>query len=176
MLSMFKPTWMLESAYHLRAENVKARGYKAILTDLDNTLIAWNDKHLTERALVWIDGLQSNDIPVIVISNNTKNRVHLATQQLDSPVIASAKKPFKFGLKRALRLVGVPKSEVLLVGDQMITDVIGANRIGIDVALVKPLVQSDAWNTKLNRYIESKILNYLMKKNPEMKWSQSLYE
>ena len=53
---------------------------------------------------------------------------------------------------------------------------IGANRMGIDVSLVKPIVESDAWNTKLNRYIESKILNYLMKKNPEMKWSQSLHE
>lgn len=176
MLSIFKPTWMLESAYHLQPDNLKARGYKAILTDLDNTLIAWDDKHLTERALVWIDDLQSSDIPVIVISNNTKGRVHVATQQLDSPVIASAKKPFKFGLKQALNLVDVPKSKILLVGDQMITDVIGANRMGIDVALVKPLVESDAWNTKLNRYIESKILNYLMKKNPEMKWSQSLHE
>ena len=56
------------------------------------------------------------------------------------------------------------------------TDVLSANRFGVKSVLVKPILASDAWNTKFNRFIELKVMNGLMKSNPEMKWGDSLDE
>lgn len=176
MLGVCKPTWMVESVYHITAKSLIQRGYKAVLTDLDNTLIAWDDQTLTSRTYQWLRELEAHHIPVVIVSNNTKKRVYGATAQLKSPVVASAQKPFRKGLKKAVHLTGCEREHILLIGDQVLTDVIGANRIGIDVALVKPLVSSDAWMTRLNRKVEASILTYLMTHHPEMKWRNALHD
>ena len=70
MLNQFKPTWMIESIYNLTPDELKANGIKAILTDLDNTLIAWNNPSGTRELHQWLQQMAANQIPVIVVSNN----------------------------------------------------------------------------------------------------------
>lgn len=61
-----------------------------------------------------------------------------------------------------------------MVGDQLLTDILGANRAGLRTILVRPIVQSDAWNTSINRFFERFIMRHLLNKNPDMKWRNEL--
>lgn len=176
MLNSFKPTWMVESIYQITPEQLKNAGIKAVLTDLDNTLIAWNNPEATEETIEWIKLMKENDIEVIILSNNTRKRVGKVASLLDLEFVPNALKPFQRGFNKALVEFELDKSEVMMVGDQIITDIKGANHAGIRSVLVKPILDSDAWNTRLNRFVELKIMNYLIEKDPDMKWRGSLHD
>lgn len=176
MLKSFKPTWMVESIYQISPEQLRQENIKAVLTDLDNTLIAWNNPQATEETIEWIELMKENNIKVIILSNNTRKRVGKVASILELEFVPNAVKPFQRGFNKALKEFGLKKDEVLMVGDQIITDIKGANHAGIASVLVKPILDSDAWNTRLNRFVELKIMNYLIKKNPDMKWRGSLHD
>lgn len=176
MLKSFKPTWMVESIYHITPEQLRKENIKAVLTDLDNTLIAWNNPEATEETIQWIQLMKDNDIKVVILSNNTAARVEKVAKILDVDFIPSALKPFQRGFKKALKNYSYSKDEWLMVGDQIITDIKGSNHAGLKSVLVKPIMDSDAWNTRFNRFMELKIMNYLIKHDPEMNWRDGLYE
>ncbi len=174
MFSMFKPTWMLEAVYLITPEQLKKIGVKAVLTDLDNTLIAWNDPDGSAELINWIKQMKEAEIPVVVISNNKESRIERVVSRLGLTFISRAMKPFKRGFKKAEKELGLSKEELLMVGDQLLTDIRGANGAGIRTVLVKPIVETDAWNTRINRWLERFVKNYLVKQYPEMKWRQNL--
>lgn len=175
MLSSFKPTWMVESIYQITPEQLKRENIKAVLTDLDNTLIAWNNPEATEETIAWIKLMKKNDIKVVILSNNSRKRVKKIASILELDFIPRALKPLTRGFKKALKDYPYSEEEWLMVGDQVITDIRGANKAGIRTVLVKPILDSDAWNTRLNRFVELKIMNYLIKKDPEMKWRDTIH-
>ena len=165
MFKRFIPTWKIESIYDLTPQEVKNHGIKAILTDLDNTLIAWNNP----------DGTPEESIPVIVVSNNNHRRIKRAVERFELPFVSRALKPFVRGINIAKKRYNLKSDEVVLVGDQLMTDIAAANNAGIRSILVKPLVKSDAWNTKPNRMLEKIIKNNLIKNNKmEKSWRHSL--
>lgn len=176
MLSLFKPTYMIESVYNISPQELIDRGKKVVFADLDNTLIAWNHPEATIELIEWIKLLKENDIQVIVLSNNNEARVKKAVENIGVIHIPAAFKPRRKGFQKAFEAVDQPKENIIMVGDQVITDIVGANRFKIDSILVKPILSSDAWNTKFNRFIEYNILKLLVKYNPEMEWSKSLDE
>lgn len=176
MFELFKPTYMVESIYNITPQELKKRNKKVVFTDLDNTLIAWNNPSATDELIDWIKLLRNNHIEVIILSNNNENRVHKAVENLDVHHIPGAFKPRRKGFRKAFERVNVPKDNIIMVGDQVITDIIGANRFKIDSVLVKPILDSDAWNTKFNRFVEYQILKKMVKHNPNMEWSHSLDE
>ncbi|WP_028273808.1 YqeG family HAD IIIA-type phosphatase [Atopococcus tabaci] len=176
MLERFKPTYMVESIYQITPGQLKKHGVSAVLTDLDNTLIAWDSPKGTEETLRWIQTMQEHNIPVVVLSNNRRERVGAIARVLGLEFVPRAMKPLQKGFKQAQSLLGFPKEELLMVGDQIMTDITGANKAGIRSVLVKPIVDSDAWNTRMNRFVELKIMNELIKHDPEMKWRASLDE
>lgn len=176
MLKSFKPTWMVNSIYSITPAQLEKNNIKAVVTDLDNTLIAWNDPAATEESILWIKEMKQAGIPVIVLSNNSKERVKVVADVLELDYIPRGLKPFRRGLRKAQEILQLPKEEILMVGDQIMTDVLSANRFGVKSVLVKPILASDAWNTKLNRLIELKVMNALIQSNPDMKWGDSLNE
>lgn len=174
MFLKYKPTWMIEAIYDITPEQLKAQGIEAVLTDLDNTLIAWNNPDGTEELLLWIEEMKNAGIPVVVISNNKAVRIERVVNQLGLKYVQRAMKPLTKGFKEAQKLVDLPKDQILMVGDQIMTDIRGANAAGIQNVLVKPVVESDAWNTKFNRAMERRIMKYLWKKHPEMSWRKTI--
>ncbi len=174
MISVFKPTWMVNSVYSISPEQLKQHGIKAVFTDLDNTLIAWNNPDGTPELRQWMKSLADAGIPLIVISNNSYKRVKRATATLDLPFISRALKPLGFGIRRALRKLGLHQEEVVMVGDQLITDMVASNNAGVRSILVKPLIQSDAWNTKPNRFFEFFLKRQLKHKYPTLSWQEDL--
>ena len=174
MFSKYKPTWMVEAIYQITPEHCHSLGIKAILTDLDNTLIAWDNPDGTEELRHWLEGMQAAGIPVIVVSNNSHDRVSEALKFLNLEFIPRALKPFTRGINQGVKRLGLTKDEVIMVGDQIMTDIKAANSAGVKSVLVKPIVTTDAWNTKFNRFMERKIMKHLLANNPEMKWQGEL--
>lgn len=174
MFLSYKPTWMLDSIYGITPKECKENNIEAILTDLDNTLIAWDNPDGTPELLNWIKTMKNAGIPVIVVSNNKAERVERAVKHLGLDYIARAMKPLKKGFKEAEVKYNFPKDKLIMVGDQLMTDIKGANSAGIRTVLVKPIVQTDAWNTKFNRAMEKKIMTYLKKHHSDMKWRKTL--
>lgn len=174
MFLSYKPTWMVEAIYQITPEQLQKAGIKAVLTDLDNTLIAWNNPDGTEELRQWLAEMAAAGIPVIVVSNNNAERVRQAIAPLGLDFIARALKPFARGIKEACRNLQLQPSEVVMVGDQLMTDIKAAHSAGVRSILVKPVVATDAWNTRINRFFESKIIKHLQKNHPDMIWRGDL--
>lgn len=176
MLKWFKPTWMVESIYSITPNQLEKNNIKAVLTDLDNTLIAWNNPEATEESILWIERMKEAGIPIVIMSNNSGDRVSKVAELLSVEYIPRSMKPSRRGFHQALALLNLSKDEVLMIGDQVLTDILGANRFGVKNVLVKPLLDSDAWNTKFNRFLELRVMQLLRKTDPDMEWGDSLDE
>ena len=146
----YMPDFAVEAVYDLTVPSLQAQGIKAVLVDLDNTLIAWNNPDGTPEMKQWLHDLRDAGIRIIVVSNNTKKRVQRAVE--------------KFGIDRAMKEFHYEKSEVVMVGDQLMTDIRAAHRAGIRSILVKPLVQHDSIKTQINRARERHVMRKITEK------------
>ena len=146
----YMPDFAVEAVYDLRVPSLQAHGIKAVLVDLDNTLIAWNNPDGTSEMKQWLHDLRDAGIRIIVVSNNTKKRVQRAVE--------------KFGIDRAMKEFHYEKNEVVMVGDQLMTDIRAAHRAGIRSILVKPLVQHDSIKTQINRARERRVMRKITEK------------
>ncbi|PCR99613.1 YqeG family HAD IIIA-type phosphatase [Lactococcus fujiensis] len=170
----YKPDYMIEAVYQLDAERLKDLGIKAVMVDLDNTLIAWNNPDGTPELLAWLEEMRRNDVKVIVVSNNKRERVARAVEKFGVDYIWRAMKPFALGINKALKQFGEKPEEVVMVGDQLMTDIRAAHRAGVRSILVKPLVSSDAWNTKFNRWRERRTWKKIIARDGDPVWKTKL--
>jgi len=170
MFLSYKPTWMVHAIYEITPEQLQKVGIKMVLTDLDNTLIAWNNPDGTKELHDCLKMMEAADIPVVVVSNNSSERVGRALAQLDLPYVARALKPFSRGIRQACKKFQLTNEEVVMVGDQLMTDIRAANGAGVRSILVRPVVKTDGWKTRFNRFFEQFIMKYLVRKHKDMKW------
>lgn len=176
MLELFKPTWMVNSIYSITVEELKENGIHAVLIDLDNTLIAWNELEATKDSIHWMKQLKKAGIPVMILSNNSDERIRTVAETLNIGYVPRSLKPTVRAFKIAERELKIPVGEMVMVGDQLITDILGANRYGLRSILVKPILASDAKVTKFNRFLELKIMKALIKLDSQMEWEDTLNE
>lgn len=162
------PKLYLNSVKDISLELLKQYGLKGLILDVDNTLIDY-DKNMPEGISNWAENLKEKGILLCIVSNtNQKEKVEKVAKQLLIPYIYFAKKPCKGGLLRAKTLLGLENNEIAVVGDQILTDVLGANRCKMFSILVKPINEKDIFITKIKRPIEQKIIaNYQKKKGEE---------
>ncbi|MCT2537635.1 YqeG family HAD IIIA-type phosphatase [Aquibacillus koreensis] len=164
MLKLFLPNEHVKNVFEIKPEALKAKGVKGIITDLDNTLVAWNVKDATPEIIQWFKSMEKNDIKVTIISNNNEERVKLFSEPLETPFVFAARKPLGRAFRKAVKQMKLKKEEVVVIGDQLLTDVLGGNRSGLHTILVVPIVQTDGKITRINRQIERRILNWMRKK------------
>ena len=94
----YRPTFVVEAVYDLRADDLLRRGIHAVLVDLDNTLIAWNNPDGTPEVRAWLDEMTMADISVVVVSNNKHSRVNRAVSRFGVDFVSRAMKPFTRGI------------------------------------------------------------------------------
>lgn len=169
VLNRFIPNEYVKSIFEIHPQVLKSQGIKGIITDLDNTLVPWNIKEPTDEIRNWIDEMEDNGIQVTVISNNNQMRVKTFSEPIEVPYVANARKPLGRSFKQATKEMNLKREEVVVIGDQLLTDILGGNRAGYYTILVVPIVKSDAAITKFNRKIERKILHRLRRKG-KLKW------
>ncbi|MFX3624471.1 MAG: YqeG family HAD IIIA-type phosphatase [Ectobacillus sp.] len=171
MLKLFLPNEYVKNVYQITPASLKERGVKGIITDLDNTLIEWDRPSATPELEEWFKSMQQNGIKVTVVSNNNEKRVKFFSDPLDIPFIHKARKPMGRAFRKALRAMDLRPNEVVVIGDQLLTDVLGGNRLGLHTILVVPVAQSDGFVTRFNRKIERRIMNNL-KRQGLIQWEE----
>ncbi|GKT02520.1 YqeG family HAD IIIA-type phosphatase [Furfurilactobacillus sp. WILCCON 0119] len=174
MVSQFKPTWMVPAIYNVSPERLQQAGIKAILTDLDNTLIAWNNPDGTPQLQRWIEMMHKNDIRIVVVSNNNASRVSRAVSSLNLEFVSRSLKPLTRGIRQAQRQLNLTNDQVVMVGDQLLTDVWAANNAHVRSILVKPIIETDKWNTRPNRFLEQFVIRRLHKVYPTLTWQEDI--
>ena len=171
MYKYFLPDEFVKDIFQILPEALKARGIKGIITDLDNTLVAWDRPDATPEIILWMKTMQETGINVTIVSNNNEMRVKAFCEPLGISFINDARKPIRKPFQKALSTMKLRKEEVVVIGDQLLTDILGGNRSGLHTILVVPVASSDAAITKFNRKIERKIMAGL-KRRGLIKWEE----
>ncbi|RZI49933.1 YqeG family HAD IIIA-type phosphatase [Lactococcus kimchii] len=170
----YKPDFLVEAVYQLHPQRLKDLGIRTVMVDLDNTLIAWNNPDGTPELLAWLSEMRENGLKVIVVSNNKRERVARAVEKFGVEYIWRALKPFSWGIKKALKRFDERPENAVMVGDQLMTDVRAAHRAGVRSILVKPLVESDAWSTQVNRWRERRVWKKIIARDGAPIWKKGL--
>ncbi|GIN60381.1 hypothetical protein J27TS8_03740 [Robertmurraya siralis] len=164
MLKIFLPDQHVKSIFQITPEKLKEQGIKGIITDLDNTLVEWDRPNATPKLTEWFEMMRKEDIRITIVSNNNRERVQAFSDPLNIPFIFQARKPLVRAFHKAVQNMGLRKEETVVIGDQLLTDVLGGNRGGFHTILVVPVASTDGFWTKFNRMIERRILNWFRKK------------
>lgn len=164
LLKKFLPNDHVKSIFEITPDYLKSKGIKGIITDLDNTLVAWDQKDATPEIAEWFKTLQQNGIKVTIMSNNSEERVSTFSKPLNIPFISKARKPLRKAFNRAKKALNLKDDEIVVIGDQLLTDIFGGNRANLHTILVVPIVQTDGFVTRFNRKVERRILKYFKRK------------
>ncbi|PLT34625.1 YqeG family HAD IIIA-type phosphatase [Bacillus sp. V5-8f] len=164
MLKKFLPSEHVKSIFDITPENLKKKGIKGIITDLDNTLVEWDRPNATPQLIKWFDNMRDHGILVTIVSNNNEQRVTIFSDPLKIPFIFQARKPMGKAFRKAIRNMGLKREETVVIGDQLLTDVFGGNRNGFHTILVVPVARTDGFITKFNRMVERRILTFFKQK------------
>jgi len=157
LLAILKPGFRFTSILEITPKDIKASGAKAAFLDADNTLALHDSQEPFPGVPEWIRKTVESGIPVIIISNNSKERVAPFAARLGVPYIEKSAKPLPKGFLRACRHLGIKPAEAAVIGDQIFTDVVGGNLIGAKVFLTEPLGPETDKFIKIKRKIEKYI-------------------
>lgn len=153
-MSIFKPTAIKNRVTDLTPAFLKRLGVNTILLDVDNTIASYTSHEPIEGAVDWARGMVEEGFRVIIVSNNFKKRVEPFAARFGLRCISFAIKPLPFGYLRAKKLLGAACRECVVIGDQIFTDVIGANLCGMKSVLLSPIALEDGITFKMRRYCE----------------------
>lgn len=153
-----------ENIYKVNYNLLKSKGLKCLLFDLDNTILPFNEKIVSEEAKELFEKLKE-DFHIIIFSNSPKRRVEGIAKQLELEFVASALKPFPKKMLEVMKKYKLTENEIAIIGDQLLTDIKLGNTIGITTVLVKPMSKYDSLFSKLARIKEKKIFKKLRQKN-----------
>ena len=166
MFKMFFPDAYLESVHAIDFKGFKEKGYKAILFDIDNTLVC-HGAPATPEIITFFEELREMGYQAMVMSNNKEPRVKSFAEAVGNiGYVYKAAKPAKRSYLHCMKKMGTDISNTLFVGDQLFTDVWGAKRCGIFSILVKPINPKEEIQIVLKRYLE-RIVLYFYKKERE---------
>ena len=164
MIEKFYPCEYVKSVFDIEFKKLYDSGIKAVIFDIDNTLV-FQDEDSTKETERLFSALHKLGLKTMILSNNNEERVRRFLRNIDSPYICKAYKPFRKGYLKALERLGVKKEEAVFVGDQLFTDILGANRCGIRSILVRYIEKSGS-KPQLRRKFEKAILRSYLKKHP----------
>jgi len=134
------PKLIAKDIFQITPEKLREKGVTLLLVDLDNTLIPYAETLPTERTLHWMHNLKAAGVELYLISNNHSDaRVKRYAEACDIPYVSRAGKPNPRTLRAAMAEKGKTPSETALMGDQVFTDGLAANRAGALSIVVRPL-------------------------------------
>ena len=162
----FVPDYRFERFDKATAEFLLSKGVRGIILDIDNTLEPYENPVPGPHVLAWLRSLADVGIKSAIVSNNGKERVELFNKEIGMPAYYKSGKPFKKKLLMAMADMGTDKSNTILMGDQVFTDVWGAHNAGIPAILVPPIKDKRDLFTRFKRLLEKPFLKkYERRKN-----------
>ncbi len=155
-MEIFKPRMYQKDLFSIDYNKLKEKGYKLLIFDLDNTLASPNDKKCPKKVREFLNKLKTN-FTIVVSSNSRKKRVSKFLENTNLDYIYFSLKPTLRCIRKIKKKYKIDYKEMVIIGDQVMTDIITGNRKGLLTILVDPLSE-DLKITSLNRKIE-KIIN-----------------
>lgn len=159
----YVPDIYRKSIYAIDYNKLKANGIKCLLFDLDNTLVPYTEKAPSKKVKDLFKKLHDLGFVVLIFSNSGKKRLTPFKEQLNVEYCSRCWKPSPKKFLAVLHDYKYSESEVAIIGDQILTDVIGGNNVGITTILVNPISKKDMWATKFNRLREKHVVKKLSK-------------
>lgn len=166
-MRLFTPCYYIRRFDALRVEFLKEKGIKLLICDIDNTLVAHDEALPSEEAKAFLKSICDAGIEVIFISNNNEARVSKFANEVKLPYYSMSLKPLPITYLKALKAYPYDKKQIAVLGDQIMTDMIGANLMGFYTILCEKVVERDLSFTKFNRIFENLVFKYL-------KWTKKL--
>lgn len=163
MFADFTPDFEFESVYDVDFDKFLTHGKKGIIFDIDNTLVA-HDAPCNEKSDALLRQLIQMGYKLFILSNNKEERVKIFIPNVYVDYIAKADKPSGKNYEKALSAMGLKKEEVIAVGDQLLTDCMGAKKMGITFVKVGIISKKEPIHIKFKRFLE-KIIEIFTKGN-----------
>ena len=165
-IEMFRPSIIKKRLVNLTANELNEMGITTLLLDVDNTLSTHHSQTPLEGVVSWLDEMKKQGIGLFLVSNAKEKRVAPFAKQLGIGYFSLCKKPLPFGIIRAIKRLNVPKSSVMLCGDQLFTDMPAGRLAGIKTLLVEPAQLESGWTFRVRRRLEKPLLRrYHQKEN-----------
>lgn len=162
-----RPKVKLERVTDITIEILNKYGIKALILDVDNTLSTHHGQVLTDGLLEWLELMRKNGIKMTVLSNSKEKRLIPFAEKIGLDFISLGLKPLPFGYWRALKRLGTSKKETAIVGDQLFTDIIGGNCVGVTTVLLTPIKLESSFSFRFKRKIERFLIRKLKIVNTE---------
>lgn len=166
MLS-FLPNYIFPAITDVSAAFLQERNIKLLLLDFDNTMLPYTKNEPTQELLQWIEHMRAAGIVLCIVSNSHKPRVPEFSRRYGVACVTGAKKPRGKGIREALRRFDVPKEQTALIGDQIYTDVLGANLAGVTSVIVRSIHNHNFW-LKLRHVFEVPFLAMARKRRVKL--------
>ena len=162
-MNKFIPNMYSKDIFKINYQKLKDKNIKVLLFDFDNTIIEKGNNKLNKKTEYFLKKLKK-DFYIYIVSNSLNSKkLELICKPLDISYIGHARKPFKSGYKR-LKLDNIKNNNIAMIGDQLITDIWGANKMNYFSVLIDPITNNEHICTKVNRIFEKLI----MKKNKNL--------
>ncbi|MDR3541826.1 MAG: YqeG family HAD IIIA-type phosphatase [Desulfosporosinus sp.] len=164
MFEYFRPTRQAPSLDLISVEQLVQDGIRGLIIDLDNTMTPWNDVEVGPKVAEWFIKVKAAGIYACVVSNNKKRqRVAVVAERIGIPFVFRATKPRRRAFRAGMGLLGTGPKDTAVIGDQLFTDILGGNRLGLYTILVTPINDHEFVGTRVMRQIE-KVLIWMMKR------------
>lgn len=144
MLS-FLPACLFSSLTEISPQFLRARGIRLLLLDFDNTMLPYTSDEPSQALLDWLAQMREAGVALCIVSNSAKLRVQRFAERFGLACVTRAKKPFRKGIHEALRRFDACEAETALVGDQIFTDVLGANCANLTAIHVRSIYNHTVW-------------------------------
>ncbi len=169
LLRNFYPKYVFEKVEDIPYELIAKEGIKLILMDMDNTIIDSKGKY-SKDIKKWIKYMKSKNIKLYIVSNSFSEKVvKRIAKELGLRYFYKASKPSTKAFKKvSMEFPEINKSEILMIGDQLFTDIWGGNRFNIKTILVKRINKKEIFISRLKRPIEKVILSHYYKKEENL--------
>ncbi len=155
---IFRPTYVFNDITGITPQFLKRMHIQGIVLDVDNTLTTHNNPVPPQSSMDWLASVKNAGIKLIIVSNNKPPRIEPFAEVLQLDYVANGRKPLPFGINEAVRRLGFNKSDIAAIGDQIFTDIMGANLAGIRSCFVFPIEPETSLPFRFKRTIEKPLL------------------
>ncbi|MBQ9919816.1 MAG: YqeG family HAD IIIA-type phosphatase, partial [Clostridia bacterium] len=153
-----KPHLQLNRATDITGELLNKMNITCLILDVDNTLCLKKGKIILDGVMNWLEKMQNDGIKLIILSNAKPKRMEGIAKNFGLPFVGLGGKPLTFGYRRAAKRMGESIKNCAIVGDQLLTDILGGNLAGCKTILVCPVELESSFGFKIKRGIERKLL------------------
>ena len=165
MKHLFTPRYVFDTVTDITPEFLKKHGIRGCLIDLDGTLVSRHQPTGNDCLIAWLDSLRDAGIRPMLLSNNNGNRVRIFAESIGIEWQGRALKPLPRGFREGAKRLGLPFSQIAVIGDQIYTDTLGGNHLGALTCYVETIDRNELWIGTRYRFLESPFIRHARRRN-----------